>query len=107
MLPTLRASLRWREPRAESDIISVMTDIQFQDEQMYGRPVAAKEKGLTALVQKWGLAKDGKQAEYILLGMATTLIIITLAVWLLAMPRGSSISEQQYLERAAHPQHLP
>ena len=57
-----------------------MADIEFQDEQMYAERPVAREKGLTALVQKWGLAKDAKQAQYVLLGVAAIAIILAVII---------------------------
>ncbi len=67
-----------------------MTDIQFDTENEFARPAAqsAGPKGLTKLVMKWGLAKDEKTAQYVLLGIAIVAILITL--WLLFGQGGGS-----------------
>jgi hypothetical protein len=60
-----------------------MADVEFNEEN--GLPknsayVASKSPALVVLVQKWGLAKNDQEAEYVLIGIAGVGIVITLIV---------------------------
>ena len=47
-----------------------MAEIQFDTEQEYASASAPEgPKGFAAFVMKWGLAKDEKTAQYVLLGV--------------------------------------
>jgi len=51
-----------------------MSNVQFQDQNnVY---TVAKKKGLSAMVIKWGLAKDEKGAQVVLLIIAVVAILI-------------------------------
>lgn len=51
-----------------------MNNVQFQDQNNVYR--APKKKGLSAMVIKWGLAKDEKGAQMVLLIIAVVAILI-------------------------------
>jgi len=55
-----------------------MEGIQFNDnEEVFKQSAPAESQGIVALVQKWGWAKDKRQANYILLGIAAIAIMAT------------------------------
>jgi hypothetical protein len=54
-----------------------MAEIRFDNEQEFARPSAAEgPRGLTALVLKWGIAKDERNVQYVLLGVVVICILI-------------------------------
>lgn len=58
-----------------------MKGFQLDDEEEFPRPVALqKSVGLVSLVQKWGLAKDDRQANYVLIGIIGACILIMFVV---------------------------
>ena len=58
-----------------------MAGIQFEEEQRLIRSLAPVEPhGLADLVQKLGLAKDSRSANYILLGIIIVAIMATLLI---------------------------
>lgn len=59
-----------------------MAEIQFDEGPQYARPVPreAEPGAIVVLVQKWGLAKDPQQAQYVLLGVAVVTFFLTLGV---------------------------
>ena len=59
-----------------------MSDVQFQSDQQdeFGRPPAWQDSGITGKIVSWGLAKDRKQAEYVLIGILVLIIIA--AIWI-------------------------
>lgn len=61
-----------------------MEEVRFDSEQEFARPQAAAQgpRGLTALVMKWGLAKDEKTAQYILVGITVAAMLVMLFVWI-------------------------
>ncbi len=66
-----------------------MEGIQFDDEGGFSRTVnIQKKKSLTSLVQKLGIAKTERQAQYVLLGTTVTAIIVT--IFVLSMIGGSN-----------------
>lgn len=56
----------------------VMVDIRFDPEDEFTRSEAytREPRGMTALVMKWGLAKDEKMAQYVLLGIAVGVTLL-------------------------------
>ena len=58
-----------------------MADLQFDTEQEFAPTSASAEpKGLTAIVMRYGLAKDEKSAQYVLLGTAVVAILIAVGL---------------------------
>lgn len=56
-------------------------DVQFEDEQGR-RPAAAAEKSLLVrLVLSTRLVQTDRQAEYVLLGVASVVILIAILIW--------------------------
>lgn len=72
-----------------------MADIQFDTEQEYARQSVqqSESSGLTGLVQKWGLAKDNQQANYVLLGIAIGAFFFTILVFMFSGPDKSTSSQ--------------
>lgn len=61
-----------------------MSDINFlenENEFAVHRKTARETKSLTALLQKFGFAKDDQQARYILLGIATVSVLIAIFIF--------------------------
>ncbi len=66
-----------------------MEGIQFDDEGGFSRTVnVQKKKSLTSLVQKLGIAKTERQAQYVLLGTTVAAILVT--IFVLSIMGGSS-----------------
>lgn len=58
-----------------------MSDIRFDGEDLYQpRPTLAQNKGLTGLVLRWGLARDARRAQYVLLAVALGALVLALCV---------------------------
>lgn len=57
-----------------------MKGIQFDGEQEFARPIIQKSHGLSVLIQKWGLARSDRQAQYILLGVMVVAIVISIFI---------------------------
>ncbi len=58
-----------------------MSNIQFEEDQEYARrPIQNKPRGLIALVQKWGLAKNDRGAQYVLLGVVVGAIFLAILI---------------------------
>ncbi len=82
-----------------------MADIQFTEEQQYGpAPVASSQPALVKLVIRWGLAKDEKSAQYVLLSV--TVLAFGIMLWTLftGLGIGKSVVETRTLDelRAAN-----
>ena len=60
-----------------------MSDVQFQSDQQdeFGRPPAWQDSGITGKLVSWGLAKDRKQAEYVLIGVLVAVVLISIYVY--------------------------
>lgn len=61
-----------------------MSDVQFSEEQQYATPPpVVRQGGLIQLVQKWGLAKDEKGAQQVLLiivGVAVLIAVVSIVL---------------------------
>lgn len=59
-----------------------MSSVQFEEDNSYNQNSFSSSnqgpKGLTKLVIKFGFAKDEKQAQYVLLGVAVLMIAVSL-----------------------------
>lgn len=73
-----------------------MADMQFEADQQneFGRPPTYESAGITGKMVSWGLAKDRKQAEYILIGIVVVVLLI--AVWLYANSGGDVADTPRY-----------
>ncbi len=70
-----------------------MSYIKFNEDQMYSsRPVLNEPRGLIALIQKWGLAKDNHSAQYVLLSIVG--IMVFLAIFLVMFSEGLGVPHQ-------------
>ena len=68
-----------------------MVDVQFSEETAYARPsVGPKAPPLIGLLMRAGFAKDQRQAEQLLIGVAVAAVLVAIAIWLFA---GSSANE--------------
>lgn len=75
--------------------------VQFEEEQQLSRtPVRSSAKGMTALVISWGLAKDEKSAQTILLITAGAAFVLALGVWVFASPARPAVSPERYQDPA-------
>lgn len=65
-----------------------MSNISFDEEQTSARPtqIASRDPVLVRMVMGWGLAKDRKGAEVILVVVAIVAGIIAIAIPLLSVP---------------------
>lgn len=54
-----------------------MSNLQFQEEQVGGNPLRKKNGKIVSKIISLGIAKDAKQANYVLLGIAAASILIT------------------------------
>lgn len=69
-----------------------MSDISFDEENtvMRAAPLVAQQPALVKLVIRWGLAKDQKGAEMVLIGTAVVAALLAIAIPL--MSGGKSMS---------------
>jgi hypothetical protein len=60
-----------------------MSDIRFDGEESYApRPLRPRAKGLAGLVVRWGLAKNERSAQLVLLAAALIAFLIALALFM-------------------------
>jgi len=73
-----------------------MSDISFDEENttMRAAPIATQQPALVKLVIRWGLAKDQKGAEMVLIG--TAIIAAVLAIAIPLMTGGESSRSPQF-----------
>ncbi len=58
-----------------------MSYIQFDEDQMYSSQSTLNESsGLIALIQKLGLARDNRSAQYVLIGIVCVIIVLTILI---------------------------
>ncbi len=73
-----------------------MTNVLFTEEQQYTpTPVGTSQSALVKLVIRWGLAKDEKSAQHVLLG--TAIVMVSLMFWVLASNVGIGTSNTKRL----------
>lgn len=88
-----------------------MSDVQFTEEQYAPAPRQASAiSGLVSVVMAWGLAKDEREAEKVLLIIAGIAAVIGVAVWWISTPHVQPMSKQEAIRvyQEAHPgQPLP
>jgi len=63
-----------------------MSDISFDEENttMRAAPIATQQPALVKLVIRWGLAKDQKGAEMVLIGTAIIAAVLAIAIPLMS-----------------------
>ena len=80
-----------------------MTDIQFEEEQMYTRPNTAlkQQSALARLVLKTGIVRSERAAQYVLLGVAALALIATALIATSAFDRPAPPPQASSTEPAA------
>ncbi len=59
-----------------------MAEIQFDNEQEFARPAAyeSEPRGMTKLIIGWGLAKDERSAQYVLVGVVVWAVLLAFLI---------------------------
>jgi len=72
-----------------------MSDISFDEENttMRAAPIATQQPALVKLVIRWGLAKDQKGAEMVLIGIAVVAAVLAIAIPLMTGGESSRLPQ--------------
>lgn len=76
-----------------------MTNVSFEEETLaptYTRAIPKQSAGLTALLIRWGVAKDTRSANVVLIGVAVCSLVLTFFLLRTALvPENNLTPEQQ------------
>lgn len=73
--------------------------VQFEEEQQLSRtPMRSSAKGITALLISWGLAKDERSAQTILLITVAACIVLIAGVWLFSPGRAQGPTHEELIK---------
>lgn len=77
-------------------------DTRFDEEPRYTHFAGSKPKGLPERLVEWGMAKDARKANYILVGFAIAAIILAFVIPSLLASKMSTLPSKSVIDAAMH-----